>query len=89
MLIISVTFINLYRSYLYFLQGVGMSMMFGYARGSYCLGFTKVQIRFLFDDSFVSYFFMKSYVVGTQDHYNHLFDKIIICNHSNSFFMKK
>ena len=29
-------------------------------------------------------FFMKSYVVGT--HYNHLFDKILICNHSNRFY---
>ena len=32
-------------------------------------------------------FFMKSYVVGT--HYNHLFDKILICNHSNSFFYEE
>ena len=48
-----------------------MSMMFGYTWGCYCLGFTKVQIRFVFDDRFVSYFFMKSYVAGT--HYNHLF----------------
>ena len=31
--------------------------------------------------------FMKSYVVGT--HYNHIFDKILICNHSNSFCLKK
>ena len=54
MLIIPQTFINLYRRYLYFLQGVYMSMMFGYALGCRCLGFTKVQIRFLFDDSFVS-----------------------------------
>ena len=29
-------------------------------------------------------FFMKSYFLGT--HYNHLFDKILICNHSNSFY---
>ena len=30
-------------------------------------------------------FFMKCYVVGT--HYNnHLFDKILICNHSNIFY---
>ena len=29
-------------------------------------------------------FFMKSYVVGT--HYNHLVHKILICNHSNSFY---
>ena len=28
--------------------------------------------------------FMKSYVVGT--HYNHLFDKILIYYHSNSFY---
>ena len=27
---------------------------------------------------------MKSYVVGT--HYNPLFDKILICNHGNSFY---
>ena len=27
---------------------------------------------------------MKSYVVGI--HYNHLFDKILICNRSNSFY---
>ena len=53
MLIISETFINLYRKSLYFLQGVDMSM-FAYAWGCYCLGFRKVQIRFLFDDSFVS-----------------------------------
>ena len=33
-------------------------------------------------------FFMKSYVVGTQDHYNHLFDKILIYNHSNSVYEK-
>ena len=57
MLIISETFINLYRRSLYFFQSVDMSMMFGYAWGCYCLGFTKVQIRFQFDDSFVSYFF--------------------------------
>ena len=48
-----------------------MSMMFGYAYGCYCLGFTKVQIKFVFVDSFVSYFFMKSYVVGI--HFNHFF----------------
>ena len=30
--------------------------------------------------------FMKKYVVGTQDHSNHLFDKNLICNHSNSFY---
>ena len=29
-------------------------------------------------------FFMKCYVEGT--HYNHLFVKILICNHSNSFY---
>ena len=29
-------------------------------------------------------FFMKSYVVGT--HYNHLFDKILICHHSTVFY---
>ena len=34
-------------------------------------------------------FFMKSYAVGTQDHYYYLFDKILICNHSNSFFYKE
>ena len=53
MFIISETFINLYRRSLYFLQGVGMSMIVGYAWGCYCLGFSKLQIRFLFDDSFV------------------------------------
>ena len=57
MLIISETLFTLYRRSLYFLQGVDMSMMFGYAWGCYCLGFTKVPIRFLFDDSFVSFFF--------------------------------
>ena len=35
-----------------------------------------MQIRFKFDDSLISYFFMKSYVVGT--HYNHIVDKILI-----------
>ena len=54
MLIISETSIYLYRRSLYFLQGVDMSMTFGYAWGCYCLGFAKVQIRLLFDDSFVS-----------------------------------
>ena len=29
-------------------------------------------------------FFMKTYVVGT--HYNHLVDKILICNHSISVY---
>ena len=43
-----------------------------------------MQIRFKFDDSLISYFFMKSYVVGT--HYNHIVDKILICYHSNSFY---
>ena len=43
-----------------------------------------MQIRFVFDDSFVSLFFMKKYVVGT--HYNHLVDKILLCYHSNSFY---
>ena len=42
-----------------------------------------MQIRLIFDDSLISYFFMKSYVVGT--HYNHIVDKILICYHSNSF----
>ena len=45
---------------------------------------TKMQIRFKFDDSLISYFFMKSYVVGT--HYNHIVDKILVCYHSNSFY---
>ena len=56
MLIISETFINLYRRSPYFLQGVDMSMMFGNAWGCYCLWFTKVQI---FDDSLFLNFFMK------------------------------
>ena len=47
MLIISETFLNL-PEYFFFLQGVDMSMMFGYAWGCYCLGFTKVLIRFVF-----------------------------------------
>ena len=75
MFIISETFINLYRRSLYFFD---MSMMLG----CYCLRITKVQIRFLFDNSFVSYFFMKSYM-GT--HFNHLFDKILICNPQQHF----
>ena len=43
-----------------------------------------MQIRLKFDDSLISYFFMKSYVVGT--HYNRIVDKILICYHSNSFY---
>ena len=31
-------------------------------------------------------FFMKGYVVGT--HYNHIVDKILICNHNNSFLLR-
>ena len=42
-------------------------------RGGYCLGFTKVQIRFVFDDNFVSLLYMKCNVGGS--HYNHLVDK--------------
>ena len=39
-----------------------MSMMFGNAWGGYCLGFTEVNIRFVFDDSFFySFFMLKSY----------------------------
>ena len=57
-----------------------MTMKFG-------LGFTEVQIRFVFDDRYVcccflKNFFMKSYLVGT--HYKHLVDEILICTHSNS-----
>ena len=62
-----------------------MLMMFDYAWGCYCLRFTKVQIRFLFDDSFVSYFFIKSYVVGT--HYNHLFEKNSNMQQQQQFFL--
>ena len=44
-----------------------------------------MQIRFIFEDGIISYyFFMKSYVVGT--HYNHIVDKILICYYSNSFY---
>ena len=41
-----------------------MSMMFGYARGGYCLGITNVQIRFVVDDSFVSYLFSMLWVLN-------------------------
>ena len=34
-----------------------MSMVFGYAWGGYCLGFTEVHIRFVFDDSFFFFTF--------------------------------
>ena len=57
MLIISETFVNLskniYTSYK-MLTCDHMSMMFGCAWGCYCLRLTQVQIRFVFDDKFVS-----------------------------------
>ena len=43
-----------------------------------------MQIRLIFDDSLISYFFMKSYVLDS--HYNHIVDKILLCYHSNSFY---
>ena len=62
-----------------------MPMIFGYVWGCYCSGFTKVQISFYLMIVLFLNFFMNSYVVGT--HYNHLFDKILICNHINSFVL--
>ena len=37
----------------YFSEGADMTMQFGEAWGVYCLGFIEVQIRFVFDGSFV------------------------------------
>ena len=55
-----------------------MSMMVGYARGGYCLGFTNVQIMFVFGDRFVHYLLHENYVLGT--HYYHSVDKILTFN---------
>ena len=46
-----------------------MTMKFGLRHGEVSLGFTEVQIRFVFDDT----------------HYYHLVDEFLLCTHSNSF----